>query len=119
MHCGYVESRTEYARLLTRGDIVVSTAKHEFFGMSVLEAVRAGCRPVLPDRLSFPELFPTRFLYEKGDLYNKLKDVLVDAGRINRAEMKALTHGFSWSDLREKYCAWFKGASCPSFSGKH
>ena len=44
--------------LLWRADIVLSTAIHEFFGVSVVEAIYCGCLPVLPDRLSYPELLP-------------------------------------------------------------
>ncbi|MDX1776947.1 MAG: DUF3524 domain-containing protein [Desulfobulbales bacterium] len=42
LHCGFVESREKYARLLQTGYIVVSTATHEFYVISVIEAVRAG-----------------------------------------------------------------------------
>jgi len=49
---GYAKSREEYARWLRQGDLVLSTADHEFCGISVIEAVRAGCRPLLPKRLS-------------------------------------------------------------------
>ncbi len=58
-----------YARKL----IVVSTAWHEFFGISVIEAVRAGCRALLPRRLSYPELFPKEFLYDEGDFTSRLR----------------------------------------------
>ncbi len=47
-HWGYAESRAEYLRLLGAGDIVVSTALQESFGLAVLEAVRAGCAPPRP-----------------------------------------------------------------------
>ena len=59
-HFGYVPNRTAYLQLLRRADIVVSTAYHEFFGLAVLEAIAAGCFPLLPDRLSYPELLPTQ-----------------------------------------------------------
>jgi glycosyltransferase involved in cell wall biosynthesis len=106
-HCGFVESRDEYAQLLAMGDIVVSTARHEFYGISVIEAVRAGCRPVLPNRLSYPELFPAHYLYESGDLLNSLQAILSNPARIDRTQTIALTNRFSWPHLREKYCQWF------------
>ena len=37
---------------------MLSTARHEFFGIAVAEALRAGCLPWLPARLSYPELLP-------------------------------------------------------------
>ena len=58
VHWGYLPSRLEYEALLGRADLVVSTAEHEFFGISILEAVAAGAFPLLPQRLSYPELIP-------------------------------------------------------------
>ncbi len=57
-HFGYVADRDEYWRLLQACDWVLSTARHEFFGIAVVEAMLAGCLPWLPDRLSYPELLP-------------------------------------------------------------
>jgi glycosyltransferase involved in cell wall biosynthesis len=53
---GYEPSRRRYLERLGRADVVVSTAEHEFFGLAVLEAVLAGAFPLLPRRLSYPEL---------------------------------------------------------------
>jgi glycosyltransferase involved in cell wall biosynthesis len=53
---GYQESRDEYEKALSQSDIVVSTAHHEFFGISIVEAISAGAYPLLPTRLSYPEL---------------------------------------------------------------
>ncbi len=47
-----------YVGLLSRADVVVSTAFHEFFGVAVVEAIAAGSVPILPSRLSYPELIP-------------------------------------------------------------
>jgi len=58
IHYGYVESLADYARLLWESDIVLSTARHEFFGVSITEAIFCGCLPILPRRLSYPELIP-------------------------------------------------------------
>jgi glycosyltransferase involved in cell wall biosynthesis len=58
LHYGYAEDFAEYSTLLHRADIIVSTAIHEFFGVAVLEAIYCGCHPLLPNRLSYPELIP-------------------------------------------------------------
>ena len=55
---GGVETRSEYLDLLQECDWVTSTARHEFFGIAVVEAMLCGCLPWLPDRLSYPELLP-------------------------------------------------------------
>ncbi len=53
---GYQSSRSEYEAALAESDIVVSTANHEFFGIGMLEAIAAGCYPILPNRLSYPSI---------------------------------------------------------------
>ncbi len=58
LHYGYAEDFEEYSRLLHRADLVVSTSNHEFFGLAILEAIYCGCHPLLPNRLSYPELIP-------------------------------------------------------------
>jgi glycosyltransferase involved in cell wall biosynthesis len=85
---GYVESRQEYYDLLGSGAVVVSTALQENFGISVVEAVRHGCLPLLPHRLSYPELLPeelhAHFLYRnEDDLVEKLVTILGDLGSGN------------------------------------
>ena len=110
IHYGFAESREEYAELLAQGDIVVSTARHEFYGISIIEAVRAGCIPVLPARLSYPEFFPPQYLYESGGLRRKLRSILEDPDKVDRAEVKALTNSFSWPALKKKYMTWFSGS---------
>ena len=106
LHFGYAESREKYARLLGRGDYIVSTARHEFFGISVLEGVRAGCRPVVPDRLSYKELFPEEYRYAEGQLGRHLRCLLAAHRRLTTAESEKLTEAYSWSVLGERYREW-------------
>ena len=105
LHFGYAESREEYHRWLHRADIVVSTARHEFFGLAVIEAVRAGCRPLIPNRLSYPELFPKEYLYAETDFDKKLAQGL-QKKRLSKEESRELTEPFSWNMLAGKYRKW-------------
>ena len=107
LHFGYVESRQEYYSLLKKCSLVVSTAVHEFFGISVIEAVRSGCRPLLPSRLSYPELFPDRYLYADDiDFLEHLKNSLAQ-GPLSPATAVKFTEPFSWVTLEKSYREWF------------
>ena len=84
-------ARLTYAGLLWSADVVLSTAIHEFFGVSVVEAMYCGARPVLPARLSYPELLPERCyadcLYDDFEgLLARLRAAL-RAGREETAEL--------------------------------
>ena len=61
-HDGFSEH--EHGRWLAETDCVVSTADHEFFGIAVCEAIWAGAIPILPNRLSYPELASAEYLYD-------------------------------------------------------
>jgi len=54
-HRGYAEDQGQYLELLGGCDAAVSTARHEFYGISSLEAAAAGCAVLAPRRLAYPE----------------------------------------------------------------
>jgi len=60
---GYVESQHAYRQLLCRSRVVVSTALHDFQGLAVMEAVAAGCIPIVPARQAYPEWFGAASCY--------------------------------------------------------
>lgn len=105
VHFGYAPPDI-YCTLLRKGTVVVSTALHEFYGIAVLEAVRAGCRPLLPDRLSYPEIFPPQYLYKEYELEEKLIDFL-QKGRLPEREARALTEEKSWRHLAPSFLRLF------------
>ncbi|MFE8069570.1 DUF3524 domain-containing protein [Marinobacteraceae bacterium S3BR75-40.1] len=62
-HWGFLEDKARYQTLMQEADIVLSTALHDFQGLSVLEAMASGCLPVVPDRLAYPEYVPASCRY--------------------------------------------------------
>ena len=77
LNWGYIKSRDDYIQTLKSTDIIVSTAIHEFFGISVLEGVSAGAFPILPKRLAYPELFRNNdFFYNQT--YEELAKKLIN-----------------------------------------
>ncbi len=107
---GFAETREEYLAWLSAGDVVLSTATHEFQGVAVLEAVVKGCIPVLPDREVYPELFGTDYVYPHCGMYIKKEakaavDMITQrAEQINSEQLLAPdAQRFSWSELRASY----------------
>jgi glycosyltransferase involved in cell wall biosynthesis len=93
LHYGYSEDFEEYSRLLHRSHIVVSTSIHEFFGIAVMEAIYCGCHPLLPNRLSYPELIPEllhRPLLHAPILYDKEDELFEILTRIMKGEERPL-----------------------------
>ncbi len=114
LHYGYAEDFSEYSRLLHRADVVVSTALHEFFGVAIMEAIYCGCHPLLPNRLSYPELVPDTHhqpllhapvLYEDEDeLFGVLRKILDgDQRTLPPATLRKIPQPFDWSTHVEAY----------------
>jgi glycosyltransferase involved in cell wall biosynthesis len=107
---GYVPSRQEYEKWLRRGAIVISTAMQENFGMSVIEAIIMGCIPLLPDRLSYPEILPKEFhehfLYKNiDDLIEKFFRITSDYKRYEETQNRLAQkmRSFLWGNVVEEY----------------
>jgi glycosyltransferase involved in cell wall biosynthesis len=109
---GYQPSRDEYEAALGEADLIVSTARHEFFGISVVEGISTGAYPVLPKRLAYPEILGLgevegveEFFYEGGEegLANRLMEL---AGRVqknslwgrDRQRAARLVERFEWDN---------------------
>jgi glycosyltransferase involved in cell wall biosynthesis len=112
-------SADEYPGLLRQADVVVSTAHHEFFGVAVVEAIAAGALPVLPNRLSYPELVPDpagTYLYaDQHDLVDRLRWALTDHDGRRAAAAIARKHveQFAWRHVAPRYddlCDEFRDA---------
>jgi glycosyltransferase involved in cell wall biosynthesis len=107
---GYVESRQQYINWLAQGSIVISTARQENFGISMVEAIRYGCIPLLPARLAYPEIIPADYhpdvlYYGHQDLVAKLLDRIInysDYLNLRRALSKEMGR-FAWENTIDQY----------------
>merc|ERR1719219_795285 len=76
---GFLPDKDNYYQLLQSADVVVSSARHEFYGVSVLEGSWCGCYPLLPNNLVYPEFFPPECLYNtEQQLYKRLTKMCSD-----------------------------------------
>ena len=105
IHHGHLAARTDYAGLLWEADLVVSTARHEFFGVSTVEAMYCECVPVLPNGLNYPFLVPDTLhescLYDnEADLVAKLRSTIL-GHRPDVAALRTAAAGYDWSIVAE------------------
>lgn len=107
VHKGQPESRQAYAELLSSADVAVSTADNEFFGLAMVEAAYAGCLPIVPDRLAYPELYPAPMRYSGGDqLVARLRAAILD--RPAPFAARSLAEQYTFESLRDGYLAMFE-----------
>lgn len=111
---GYLESKEAYWSWLKQGAIVVSCAFQENFGISVVEAVRYGCIPLLPKRLSYPEILPRSFheacLYDSDSQFaDRLEDMVVQFDRFQpiRQSLSDAMGQYAWSNVIRQYLDLF------------
>ena len=109
VHFGHADAAT-YGALLRKADIVVSSAIHEFFGIAIVEAISQGCFPVLPNRLSYPELIPPRYhkacLYKNGDSLVELLGWAIshpDRAHALAVELSFEVQNFDWAHMAPRY----------------
>lgn len=107
---GYVEDFGSYSSWLWSGDLCISTAHHEFFGIATAEAIYCGCYPILPDRLVYPDLVPeelqTACLYSDfGGLLTRARDFLagVRPSREQLLALRAHVAQFDWTEVAVQY----------------
>jgi glycosyltransferase involved in cell wall biosynthesis len=109
VHHGWLERRA-YTELLLSTDVVVSTARHEFFGVAVAEAIAAGAYPVVPAALSYPEVVPGAHhdacLFENDDgLVDRLRVALTDPARRGAvtATARPAMRRLGWREVAPQY----------------
>jgi glycosyltransferase involved in cell wall biosynthesis len=122
VHVGTLDA-DGYHRLLAASDVTVSTAEHETFGIAAVEAMAAGCVPLLPHRLSYPEIVPTRWhdavLYEDGELVERLRAVLTGlaAARARVAGLAEAVRVHDWATVAPRYDAVVDAMAGPTPPG--
>ncbi|NOY69200.1 MAG: DUF3524 domain-containing protein [Deltaproteobacteria bacterium] len=112
VHCGYVEDFAHYAHWLYRADIIPVTSNQEFFGASLVGALYCGCYPLLPRRLTYPELvshetYPDIFYTDFQELVEKLAKALQSIETIRRQSFRHCIEQYAWQHMAPEYDAVF------------
>lgn len=120
---GYQRDLVAYRRLLRESHAVLSSARHDFQGLAVLEAVAAGCHPLVPDSLAYPEWFGAggyRFDPDPQTCGRNLAAAMADRAR-SVLDARALPSPdlsrLSWTALGPEYRSLLSGLTTPAGKG--
>lgn len=113
IHFGYALDLADYAGWLFKADILPVTSNQDFFGVSAAEAVYCGCYPLLPKRLSFPDVvpadtFPDNFYESFDELVDKLNTAVLDIHRIRKVDLSDTVKKYSWRIMAPQYDRMFE-----------
>lgn len=106
-HVGFIQQPEDYRQVLQGCHWVLSTALHDFQGLAVLEAVAAGCVPVVPNRLAYPEWFAAEYCYPShAHPENEAQAVVEKLAKTLAAPQTLVAPSvqrFSWDALQPAY----------------
>lgn len=106
VHAGYAD-RSTYRELMLSADVVLSTARQEFFGIGTVEAIAAGAHPVLPDRLVYPERVIAVGADPKTCLYEAPADavtlILGHLANPRESILRGAASQYDWSEVAPQY----------------
>ncbi|MCK5680953.1 DUF3524 domain-containing protein [bacterium] len=110
IHFGFAENFADYATWLWRADLLPVTSHHDFFGISVVEAIYCNCYPLLPSRLAYPEHFPDNskagfFYSDYSDLLKKVKHQLEHITETRKVRPGLQIWNYDWSKMAPEYDA--------------
>ncbi|MEM9546956.1 MAG: DUF3524 domain-containing protein [Bacteroidota bacterium] len=112
LHFGFASSRREYYQLLLSSDILPVTSNQDFFGISAVEAIAAGCFPILPNRLAFPEHlnepeYANHYYHTPSELLHKTRQFLKEGPATNDS-MREYILKYDWESVVLRYDEYFE-----------
>ena len=108
VHWGYVENFSEYAAWLWRVDILPVTSIHDFFGISVVQAIYCNCFPLLPKRLAYPEHITADycdrcFYTDFDDLVARLRELCLYIKPLRQEKLQEMVADYDWEKMITVY----------------
>ncbi len=107
-HLGYTSSFKEYAEFLWKADVLPITSHQDFFGVSIMEAIYCDCLPILPNRLTYPELFKNKWtsawFYDNDEsFYHLLKNAIESKTKLIPNLGEKLYKKYDWKIVVDDY----------------
>mgnify|MGYP003333778048 CR=1 FL=1 len=108
IHWGYVKNTQDYIQWLKKGDVIPVTSMQDFFGESLVQAMYYNCYPLVPNRLVFPEHFPSatrsKFVYSSNeDMFQKITNLFSDLNYTRSVNVRQYVTKYLWGSIVSQY----------------
>ena len=112
LHFGFAENYQQYIAWLKVADILPVTSNHDFFGVSVVEAMYHNVIPLLPKRLAYPEHIPEElhdsFFYAHDDeLVKRLQGMIMHVSVLRKQQTRQYVERYDWDNMKVRYDEYF------------
>ena len=112
LNWGFCESRAEYQHFLQLSDILPVTSLHDFFGISVIEAMACGVTPLLPNRLAYPEHLDegqaANHIYDSGEFKERVRNMIIEHNQSAKRYKNKKVEQYDWRIKAPEYDAVFR-----------
>ncbi len=103
---GFATERQQYKRLLSGADFAPVFSIQDFFGISIMECAAAGVIPLLPRRLSYPELYGNigEIFYDSVEEIPEMMNRLTHERRSGISEkLQKCAASYDWEIMHTRY----------------
>jgi len=111
IHFGFAKDKAQYHDLLLKSDILPVTSNQDFFGISVIEAIAAGCTPILPNRLAFPEHLTgagmEKYYYNTQEEFTEKIASFLNTKPTTHSDLRNYILKYDWESIGPEYDNYF------------
>lgn len=96
-------SKDEYYQVLSESAIVFSASLQETLGIGVYEGMKSGAWPMVPNRLSYEEMYPLAFFYDDSTVESVIEEIKCIMKMIESSEDDAVGEVLRFSNQVRKH----------------
>jgi len=117
-YLGYLKGERKI-EIFRKCPVYINLAINESFGISVVEALAAGCVPIAHDSGAIPEYLPPEFRYSNFDEAAEKAEVYINSKNELRKELRGIALKFEEASFRKRFMVFVQGLETWLNTRKH
>ncbi|NNE15523.1 MAG: DUF3524 domain-containing protein [Saprospiraceae bacterium] len=99
---GKLDSYSEYIKEISDCDLIPMTSNHDFFGLSLMEAVYCGVYPILPSNMVYEEIYKDcgfSYYNDEAELLQLTIDRINSKTTLNHEKIRNILKKYDWNSV--------------------